>query len=458
MARWCGFSFNVRGLPALLLAGACGAVGAVPVTGQCPAPVEVARVPGDEAVTPAPAELLASLVREAVARSADVRGAVHGSRAAQLDLQQTQASGQPNLALAGSLGLSQSRIADTTQSEGRNANLTLALSAPLYDSGRLDALTRYQRHLADGSDLGLVATRERVVRDALATSLERLRYLRQLRVYDLYVGQMQCLVGLLEQVVELDRGRGSELVQARKALRQAELSRGDMTALLRQTEARLVRLVGAVELPEALAVTLLRPVPPLDAVLGEIDDSPEVRQLAQQVAALDQYARVVRAESGPQVRWQVGATQARQPHVTTAGWNAGLTLGLTLADGGAAGFGTDAAVERAEVARRQHEAAVEERIRQAAQWHDAATSAQTRAARVAELLRDSDQLREATYEQWARMGRRSLFDLISAETDYYQLRLAQVNAQHDAYAAVVQLRGLGAGVLPWLRQWVDRRP
>ena len=92
----------------------------------------------------------------------------------------------------------------------------------------------------------------------------------------------------------------------------------------------------------------------------------------------------------------------------------------------------------------------EERIRQAAQWHDAATSAQTRAARVAELLRDSDQLREATYEQWARMGRRSLFDLISAENDHAQLQIARAQAEHEHLMALLQMQAAGAGLRAWL--------
>ena len=34
------------------------------------------------------------------------------------------------------------------------------------------------------------------------------------------------------------------------------------------------------------------------------------------------------------------------------------------------------------------------------------------------------------------LGRRSLFDLMSAEAEHVQLRLAEVNAWHDAWSAV----------------------
>lgn len=61
--------------------------------------------------------------------------------------------------------------------------------------------------------------------------------------------------------------------------------------------------------------------------------------------------------------------------------------------------------------------------------HDAAGNALGhRARRITELLRASQQLRSATLLQWQQLGRRSLFDVMSAEADYYALRVAHVTA------------------------------
>ena len=97
-------------------------------------------------------------------------------------------------------------------------------------------------------------------------------------------------------------------------------------------------------------------------------------------------------------------------------------------------------------------------MRTATTLHDAASSAHIRAVQIVEVLKESEQVRSATYEQWARLGRRSLFDLMSAEAEHVQLRLAEVNAQHDAWSAVAQLRSAGAGLWPWLAEAVGFEP
>lgn len=394
---------------------------------------------------------LAALARDALAQSAEVRGAEHGSRAARFDLDQTAAAARPAIGLSSGLGLAQSAHDAVTRREGRTSSLALSVTAPLYDGGRLDALVQYRQRLAEAGETSLGAVRERVVREAVVTALERNRYTAQVAVHDRHVARMACLVGMMEQVVELDRGRSSELTQARMGLRQAQLVREDALTARRQAQTRLQQLVGGPAiLPWSDVGRPLQALPSLAQVVDAIGASPEVQQLRLQAEAMLAYARASRAETAPQLRWQAGASQSRAAHVDTTSWNAGLTLNLTLADGGAAVAGSNAAAERALAARRQEEALVEERIRTATALHDAAVSARTRSAQITAVLQDSEQVRAATYAQWARLGRRSLFDLISAEAEHMQLRLAEVNAQHDAWAAVAQMRSAGGGLLPWL--------
>ena len=48
------------------------------------------------------------------------------------------------------------------------------------------------------------------------------------------------------------------------------------------------------------------------------------------------------------------------------------------------------------------------------------------------------------------MGRRSLFDVMGAESEHYNLRVAYVNALHDGQQASALLRSLGLGIGVWL--------
>jgi adhesin transport system outer membrane protein len=394
---------------------------------------------------------LSELVRTAVAASADNRGAEHGRAAAAFDLAQTRAGTSPQVSLNSTLGIGGGHQGDASFGTTGVNTVGLAVSAPLYDGGRIDALTRYREQLLGVSSSTVGSTRERVAREAVLTVLERNRFSLQLKVYQQYVAKLSCLSRSIEQIVEADPGRASERVQARKSLRQAEIARDEAQSSLRQAEARLARIVG--EQPSlwtAAGVPLIE-VPALDTVLAHSRYNPEVYQLRLQADALTHYARATTAEQSPQVRWQAGVNSARQyTQVTSQSWNVGLALNYTLADGGLNRAASGAAQERAEAARQAWENALNERAKQAAAQHDAARNAFQRAQHYGELLQDSDALRNATYVQWIKLGRRSLFDLISAESEHHQLRLSYVNALHDGYTASTQLRNAGSGLLPWL--------
>lgn len=396
-------------------------------------------------------EQLRGLVRSAVAGSAENRGAEHTRTAAEQDLQQTRAGASPQVTANASLGLGGGATGDTTYGATGVNSLGLSMSAPLYDGGRLNALTRYREQLLSASSSSVGATRERVAREAVLTVLDRNRYNLQLKVYQQYVAKLSCLSQSIEQIVQADPGRASERIQARKSLRQAEIARDETQAALRQAEARLARLVGEpATLWTAAGVPLIE-LPALETVMQQSTHNPEVQQLQRQADALTHYARATSAEQSPQVRWQAGVNSARQhSQLTSQGWNVGLALNYTLADGGGAKAAASAAQARAQAAREAWDHALNERAKQAAIHHDAASSAYQRARHYAELLRDSDALRNATYAQWIRLGRRSLFDLISAESEHYQMRLSYVNALHDGYTAATQLRTAGGGLLPWL--------
>jgi adhesin transport system outer membrane protein len=130
--------------------------------------------------------------------------------------------------------------------------------------------------------------------------------------------------------------------------------------------------------------------------------------------------------------------------------HAACALLRLLADAGAADAGVQAAIERVTAARMQREARLEERSRQLRVLHDAAQAALLRQQQIGQLLEQSDLLRRATREQWARLGRRSLFDLISAENDHAQLQIARAQAEHEHLMALLQMQAAGAGLRAWL--------
>jgi adhesin transport system outer membrane protein len=86
-------------------------------------------------------------------------------------------------------------------------------------------------------------------------------------------------------------------------------------------------------------------------------------------------------------------------------------------------------------------------LRAAASQRDAALS---RANEYTALIRDSDQVRSAFFDQWYHLGKRTLLDVLIAESDHYTHQIAQVNNRFDGLAADLRIRADAAILLPWL--------
>jgi outer membrane protein TolC len=59
-------------------------------------------------------------------------------------------------------------------------------------------------------------------------------------------------------------------------------------------------------------------------------------------------------------------------------------------------------------------------------------------------------VRNFTLQQWQQLGKRSLFDVMGAEAEHYNLRITYVNALHDGQQLNASLLSLGGGLLAWL--------
>jgi len=400
--------------------------------------------------------MLQQLVGDALARSHGVGAARLLAEAAEQDVGEAEASRKPQAFLSASVNPSAENVRQGSAAS-LQARAGITLSQVLFDGGRSERLVDWRRQQAESARLGMLSTQEQIVLSTTSMALERSRFRMQVVIYGQNVRKMGCLVQALEAIVAADKGRTSELVQARKQLQQAELQQVQAQSQARQVEAKLRRVVGD-GLPgtEGMA-TLLLAVPELPAVLSAAERSVDIHQLAANARALTEIARVVEAGNKPQVSWNVGgsALLAGGSGGTNAGQHSGsLSAGLTLSVpllNPAIGYSTQAARKRAEAANLQRAEALEQRRQRIVEVHEQAGAAFDRLKRVGLVLRDSDRLRNFTLQQWQQMGRRSLFDVIAAETDHYNLRVQYINALHDGQQMNAMLTSLGTGLSDWLR-------
>lgn len=427
-----------------------------PEKGSWKSPKARAVAPADSATEGSTAEVLTPqaqlqlIAREAAKRSALVGAAKLLADAAAYDIEETRGATLPQISMNGTLGPAYSRYAGETLKKGSQITGTLNASGVIYDGGRLNALTQYRREMAGAAQYGLQATREQVVLEAVSTALERNRYRTQAKVYQQYARKMSCLVEALEQIVEVDRGRASELVQARKTQAQAELARDNALTTSRQVEIRLRKLVGdQANIGEGIAGPLTQTME-AGEIIRLLEQSNEMQQMRLQAEGAMRYAESVEAGQKPQVSWVANSTGGVQGDTKSLAVQGGLSVSYNLFNGGSDKAASAAAARRAEAARRQYEETLNTKTSRAFEVQELASGAFDRARRYVDVLKDSERVRNSTFQQWSQLGKRSLFDVMSAEGDHFNLRVAYVNALHDGYQANAQLRSMGGGLMRWL--------
>lgn len=390
-----------------------------------------------------------ALIREALRRNGDLSAASLSEQASADELRQSQAAALPRATLAGSLSSLQQQSSDRDPLRRNQAGGSVAVSGVVYDGGVNSRLIEYRAELRKAARYNTQAQQEQVIVETIAAALNRGRYQQQASVYQQYARKMACLVDALTVIVEQDRGRASELIQARKTRQQAELSRDQALAQSRQAEIRLRRLVGdGVRLGSGF-VSLLAHVPSYEEMLSAVEKSGEVQRFQAQVTAGDRYAEAVQASLRPQLNWVVAAERSQVGGVGVSSLSAGVQLNYNLFDWGSADASASAATRRATAARRSYDEYVKARVAKVGELIDVAASSFDRARRYIEVLKDSESVRNATFQQWSQLGRRSLFDVMSSEGDHFNLRVAYVNALYDGYEANTQIRSMGSGLGTW---------
>lgn len=387
----------------------------------------------------------------AVDVSPQVRRMYAEYQAAQSDVDQAKGARWPQLQLNG-----RTRSAQFGSNAGigydPGNSMSADLTTTLFDWGRNEKLIGSRREIATANQERYVAQMEDSAYQVSSTLVELAKQRNVAALSQQFVDRMTQLVSMLDEIVAVDRGRGSELTQAKARLLQAQASRDAALTKSRDAELNLRKLVG--ERPVPVPATPDWPLQPgnLDRLMSAIDESPRLQQARAEATAADLNRDAVRASSKPRLDWVVSTTTGRDALGRRTPWQTMLTLTWSAFSGGAATAATDAAAHRAQAGWYQVDQArldLEYQVRSADQ--DAHAFGE-RADQYRDLTAESDQVRRAFFDQWYHLGRRSLLDVLIAESDYYNNRVSEVAYRFDGYAAT--LRGYAsAGILVrWLQE------
>jgi adhesin transport system outer membrane protein len=265
-----------------------------------------------------------------------------------------------------------------------------------------------------------------------------------------YLARMAELTKMLSGIVQSDTGRRSELTQAKGRLLQAQSYLENAESRARDVEITLNRLMGnsRVTLPASDKWALS--FGDLNRQLTSLDVHPLILRASAEERAAFKEAEAIKASGLPKLNWTVSKNTREDQLGRQQAWQTGLNVSWGLFRGGSTNAQEIAAIKRAEASRQQVQEQrrdLENRVRAASQN---AHSTAERAVLYKNLIVESDRIRKDFFDQWYHLGRRSLLDVLSAESDLYNNQVSEVSNRFDSYAAIISGYANSGTLSRWL--------
>jgi adhesin transport system outer membrane protein len=400
---------------------------------------------------PANAETLREAVEQAVRTNPEVLASVNRRFAADAGVKQALGGYFPRIDLNAGTGRERldnadsrlRRLSDTTFAQ-RDAAVTL--SQMLFDGFAVKNEVARQMARVDSSAYGVAATAEDLALRTVATYLEVLR--RQETVAEAVdnLDAHQRIYKQIRMLSESGVGRRADLDQAESRLALAKANLRQEQSSLRDAEVSYVRLVGAP--PRALLIPdspdKSLPMSESLALDAALNDHPTVKSAEADVAVVSALNSGAKAALSPRLDLELAARRANDiARGSTNDLSIMLRLRYNFSRGGAdlariseTGFQVQEANEVLNRTRRQ----VQEDVAQA---YNANVTARDRLGLLRQYVDASAATRESYAKQFS-IGQRTLLDLLNAENEYFNARLAYTTGQYAQLASAFRIfAGMG---------------
>ena len=397
-------------------------------------------------------EFLRSMVARALAYSPELRAASSEVLASDYMVDQVKGQRMPQVRLGVTSPLT--TVGGDRQSSNNthisDSSGTVSVNTPVIDWGRISHQVDNSLETAKAARYSKEYSREQLAYNTVSELMNMSRYQQSKQVAKNYVGRMKELVNMLSQITQADRGRESELVQAKAKLMSAQASLDNIEHQLSASKIKLVRLLGAEPvLPENLSWqdTII----PASVAIGSLDKNPMMLNLQSKVRAAESEAESIKSAALPQVNWVVSKSTAKDSNGNEAGWYTGLNVEWEAFSGGSQRAAQMTARAKANVAQQQYEVSyrdLEYQINYQVQVRD---SSFLRADDYERLSGETDRVRQMFYQQWYHLGKRTLLDVLTAENDHFNNQLSAINNRYDGYISNVNVIASAAMMLTWMR-------
>lgn len=392
---------------------------------------------------------LPELVQMALNRAPQIREAQANWQAAQQDVAQSQGALWPKLELNAN---SAAAKVDSSTAHALTGRLGATLSYNLWDFGRIRSQIEARESQASALADKFKLARETTANDTVNTYLQLVKQQRSIRVYQQHIIELTALVNKLSEIVEVFAGRRSELTQAQTRLGQAEDALVALQARQREYQLVLMRLVGS-DVGAALSAGALPAFPKADAALlvsQANQNHPSLRAALNEAAAAQAQLAEAQAAQKPEVDVVLSKQSGRDVYGVAAPAQLYVTARWVAFDGHSSAANQLALLARAQAAQERAET-----LRQELDYkiQSAGADAQAQAKRARSLMglvASTDQVRKDYYDQWRELGRRSLLDVLSAESEHLSTRINLVNSEVDQQVALARMRFEAGQLADWL--------
>ncbi|CQR78247.1 TolC family protein [Enterobacter hormaechei] len=302
-------------------------------------------------------EFLRSMVARALAYSPELRAASSEVLASDYMVDQVKGQRLPQVRLGVTSPLTTmggDRQASSNNTHFSDSSGTVSVNTPIIDWGRIGNQVDNSLETAKAARYSKEYSREQLAYNTVSELMNMSRYEQSRIVAKHYVGRMKELVNMLSQITQADRGRESELVQAKAKLMSAQASMDNIEHQLSASKIKLVRLLGAEpSLPDDL--NWQDTIIPASVAIASLDKNPMMLNLQAKVRAAEYEAESIKAAALPQVNWVVSKSTAKDSNGNESGWYTGLNVEWEAFSGGSQRAAQMTARAKANVAQQQYE-------------------------------------------------------------------------------------------------------
>lgn len=400
--------------------------------------------------------LLRTMVGKALAHSPEVRVAKANESAAGYDIDEVKGRRWPQVSLGLSSALTRQQQSPSSRSASGDTSGSFSVTTTVWDWGKnAGELHTAKAALGSAEQTGLVE-REQVAFDTSSELINLMRYEQSMTVADDYVQQMSSRVDMLLKISQSDKGRTSELVQARAKLLSAQASRKQIENQQQVTRIKLRRLLGeeVPTVPERLAVVGAPMIDPAVA-LAALDKNPLLLRLKEQAEMEDGRAQVATAQGLPGLnlvasKQQNGLSGTNNDPNYNNDWYVGFDVQWQAFSGGSNRAARRAANARKDAALEQYQKADQDLRQEINRLVQSRASAVQLAVEYQRLSQETDRVRKMFYQQWYNLGKRTLLDVLVAENDHFNSQLQAINNTCDSLIADLSILSNSALLVGYL--------